>query len=322
MNSENNPLVTIIIVNYNGKEFLQNCLDSISKNKYKKNEIIFVDNNSTDDSVDFVRKEFPSVKIIKLEQNLGYAEPNNIGAKQAKGELLYFLNNDTTICEDSIIELVKIFKEPHIAICQSLLLKPDGTIESSGDFFSTKGLAYKSTTKPHEIKPILSARGASMMIKKDFFWDLGGFDGKFFASFEDVDLGWRAWISGYKVVLAPKSIVYHFGSKTVHKLGSTIPFHGAKNTLILCLTNFELSFAIKSIFSLVSSIIKRKISQSNTADSQLAFNVPSFGMILSAVSWVIKNFKYISKKRTQVKSSRTRTTNELIKMDLITKVVK
>jgi len=319
MNEKNEPLVSIIIVNYNGKQYIQKCLESITGNIYKNYEIILVDNNSSDDSVSFVQKKFPFVNIIKLTQNCGYAEPNNIGAKQANGDFLYFLNNDTKLCEDSIKELVKVFSDPEIAICQSLLLKLDGTVDSSGDFVTIKGIAYSSTKKPMKLKPILSARGASMMIKKDIFWKLGGFDKKFFASFEDIDLGWRAWIYGYKVFLVPTSIVYHSGGKTVSMLDSIIKFHGTKNTLLLCLVNFESTFAVRSLIRLGGAVIAKKFSrQFNEKNSEL-FTPPSFSIIIQAIKWTIKNFKHVTNKRKTLNSHRVKSTNDLINLGLITK---
>jgi len=213
------PLVSIIIVNYNGKTHLEECLSSLEKIDYKNYEIILVDNNSTDTSVEYVKNTYPSITIIKLNRNYGFAEPNNIGAKNAKGDYLLFLNNDTTVNPNFISEMVNVLEQdPQIAICQSLLLKPNGEVDSSGDFIDTLGRAYSSKNKENEVKKILSARGASMMVRKDSFWDLGGFDKRFFASFEDVDLGWRAWIWGYKIVVVPSSIVYHKGGQTVKQL--------------------------------------------------------------------------------------------------------
>jgi len=313
-------LVSIIIVNYNGIQFLPKCLDSIISNYYKNYEIILVDNNSTDNSIGYVKEKFPHVKIIKLDKNYGYAEPSNIGAKEAKGDFLYFLNNDTILHVDSIVELVKASQDPDIAIGQSLLLKPDETVDSAGDFITTMGIAYRSHNKPSSLKPILSARGASMIIKRKVFWDLGGFDKKFFASFEDVDLGWRAWIYGYKVVLIPNSIVYHLGGKTVKMFDNEIKYHGVKNTLFLCIVNFEFMYALKSLLQLGGTLIVKKSLRTQTHEnSEIIFNLPSFRVALQGVNWIIKNFNYVLKKRRLVKSKRVRSTDELIKMGLITR---
>ena len=135
------PKVSVIIVNYNGKTLLEKCLESLVKVNYENFEIILVDNNSTDGTVEFVTKTYPSIIIIKLDSNRGFAEPNNIGAKIASGKYLLFLNNDTIVTPNFISEMVKVIeKDKKIAICQSLLLRLDGSIDSSGDFIDQLGV--------------------------------------------------------------------------------------------------------------------------------------------------------------------------------------
>ena len=180
--------VSIIIINYNGQELLEKCLDSLFKIDYENFEVIIVDNNSTDNTIEFVAKNYPSVIIVKLDSNKGFAEPNNIGAKIAKGEFLLFLNNDTIVNPTFLNELVlEITKNSKTAICQSLLLRPDRTIDSSGDFIDKIGVVYNSKTIITNVRKIFSPRAASMLIKKNVFDKLNGFDEKFIFSFEDVD---------------------------------------------------------------------------------------------------------------------------------------
>ncbi len=321
-NMEKMPLVSIIIVNYNGKSLLEECLATLMKIDYKNYEIILVDNNSTDTSVEYVKNTYPSITIIKLNDNYGFAEPNNIGAKNTKGEFLLFLNNDTKVSPNFIGEMVKEFEhDPNIAICQSLLLKPNGDIDSSGDFIDNIGRAYSSRIKENEVKKILCARGASMMIRKDAFVDLGGFDKNFFASFEDVDLGWRAWIWGYKVVLVPKSIVYHKGGQTTKYISSKIRFHGVKNVLILHLANFEGYRAITTPLKLFTMYFLRKFFKITVfPDHEGEKKVfPSVGKTLQSICWVLKNLNYVLAKHKKVNSKRICSTKDLIKQGLITK---
>ena len=315
------PLVSVIIVNYNGKDHLEKCLLSLMQNDYENYEVILVDNNSIDSSIEFVQKNYPSIKMVTLEKNLGFAEPNNLGAKESKGDLLLFLNNDTIPNPNFITELVKVAKkDPEIAICQSLLLKPDGVIDSSGDFVDIYGNAYRSKEKISTVRQILSARGASMMIRKDRFWEFGGFDKNYFASFEDVDLGLRSWIWGYKVVLVPSSTVYHLGGQTIKNLFSEISFHGVKNTLLLLLTNFEISFAIRCIVTLFFvSVIRKLFGVSVIKDLEQNRPLPSFKIIFHGLFWIMKNSTYVIHKRKIINSKRVRSTKELIKMGLITK---
>ena len=179
------PKISVIIVNYNGKTLLEKCLESLFKVNYDNFEVILVDNNSTDETVDFITKNYPSIILIKLDSNKGFAEPNNIGAKIAKGEHLLFLNNDTIVTPNFISELVKIMEnDTKVAICQSLLLKLDGSVDSSGDFIDNLGVVYNSKTKTDEIREISSARGASMIIRKKIFKELNGFDEKFVIPFK------------------------------------------------------------------------------------------------------------------------------------------
>jgi len=325
-----NPLVSIIIVNLNGKKNLEQCLKSLMEISYKNFEIILVDNNSIDDSIEFVKNTYPSMMIIKLEKNRGFAEPNNIGARNSKGEFLLFLNNDTKVTTNFITELVKIAKQdPKIAICQSMLLKPNGNVDSSGDYIDSIGVSFSSKEKIENVKEILSAKGASMLIRKKVFDELGGFDEKFFASFEDVDLGWRAWIKGYKVLVVPKSIVYHIGGKTVDKLRSEVTYHGLKNQLSLRITNFESYNAIKSL--VLSTIIygsksfrvwldykfKGTTSFTATKYEEKIFAKPSLKIILKSLFWILKNQKYLAKKRKTVNSNRIMSTSQLQEKKLI-----
>jgi GT2 family glycosyltransferase len=325
------PLVSIIIVNYNGKSYLEKCLFSLNKVTYPQFEIILVDNCSSDDSIDFVKMHYPSILIIELEKNFGFAYPNNIGAKNAKGELLLFLNNDTYVEPNFLDYLVNaINTNSKVAVCQSLLLKPDKTVDSSGDFIDTMGISYSSKTKVEKNYEILSAKGACMMIKKEIFKKLNGFDEHFFITFEDVDLGWRVWILGYKVIVVSKSVVYHYGGKTIDSLRSEVMFHGYKNQIIMKLTNFELYNSLKSLtkFSLIYGLrelqiwldfkLKGKTKIPITQyDDSLSLK-PNFKAIVKTIVWLSKNQRYLWNKRSQVKSQRVLSTKDLIKKNLIT----
>ncbi|MDH3735652.1 MAG: glycosyltransferase family 2 protein [Nitrosopumilus sp.] len=326
--NKNTPLVSIIIVNYNGKKFLDDCFDTLQKITYSNFEIILIDNNSTDNSIEFIKNRYPSTIIIKLEKNYGFAYPNNVGAKNAKGDFLLFLNNDTKVHPDFISEMVDVLKkDSKIAICQSMLLKPDGGIDSSGDFVDHLGGVYSSKEQIHDIREILSARGASMMIRKEIFNKLKGFDEKFFVSFEDVDLGWRAWIFGYKVVVIPNSIVYHVGAQTTKKMGNELSFHGFKNLLAMKITNFEPKFAIKNIFLffILGGIKMLKIMfdyRFKGTTNVLTFektpvSKPSIRSILRGIFWIFGNYRYLIHKQKWINSHRVFCTPDLQKKNVI-----
>jgi GT2 family glycosyltransferase len=324
------PKISVIIVNYNGKKLLENCLESLFKTDYNNFEVILVDNNSTDGSMEFVTKNYPKIIVIKLDSNKGFAEPNNIGAKIAKGEYLLFLNNDTVTTTNFISEMVKVLeKDEKIAICQSLLLKPDGNIDSSGDFIDKMGIVYNSKTKTDEIKEISSARGASMLIRKKIFDKLGGFDEKFFFSFEDVDLGWRSWILGYKVVIVPNSIVYHSAGKTSSNFKPEVAFHGLKNQLSMKITNFEPRFAFSSLLSFFFVYGSREIkiwfdykikghtNMTSTKYEDKTAENPSIKIVIKSISWIFKNIRYLHRKHHQVNDNRIMSTTNLQKIKII-----
>ena len=324
------PKVSIIIVNYNGKELLQKCLDSLLNVKYDNFEIILVDNNSTDGTVEFITKNHPSIILIKLDSNKGFAEPNNIAAKIAKGEYLLFLNNDTVVTHNFISEMVKVMEtDKKIAICQSLLLKPDGSIDSSGDFIDNLGVVYNSKTKIDEIREVSSAKGASMLVRSDIFKKLNGFDQKFFVTFEDVDLCWRSWILGYRVLIIPASIVYHVGGITIKKLKSEIAFHGFKNQISMKITNFETKLVFKKllIFFIKYGLRESKIwidysltgttSLTPTKYEKKIAAKPRITIILKSLFWILTNSRYLIKKHHEINTNRVLQTEKLEELGII-----
>ena len=324
------PKVSIIIVNYNGKELLQKCLDSLLKVNYDNFEIILVDNNSTDGTVEFITKNYPSLIIIKLDSNKGFAEPNNVAAKISKGKYLLFLNNDTVVTPNFIFEMVKVMEtDKKIAICQSLLLKPDGSVDSSGDFIDHLGVVYNSKTEIDEIREVSSARGASMLVRSDIFEKLDGFDQKFFVTFEDVDLCWRSWILGYRVLIIPTSIVYHEGGITIKKIKSEIAFHGFKNQLAMKITNFEPILAMRNmmLFFGIYGIRELKIwldytisGSTKLSSTEYEDNIapkPSFKVIAKSIFWILSNYGYLLKKQRTINKNRVYSTTILKKMNII-----
>lgn len=324
------PPVSIIIVNLNGRKLLEECFNSLSKVDYPDFEIILVDNNSTDNSIEFVKNFYPKTIIVKLDKNYGFAYPNNVGVKNAKGDYYLFLNNDTKVTPNFLSELVNILhNEKNIGICQSMLLKPTGEIDSSGDFIDNMGVSFSSKEYVKENKVILSARGACMLVRKEIYEKLGGFDEKFYISFEDVDLGWRAWILGYEVMIIPQSVVYHYGGQTVQKRKTEIEFHGLKNQLSMKYTNFEPTQATKSILKFLFFYGSREIkiwydyktkghtSITSTKYEKIIAQKHSLSTILKVMGWLICNTRYLITKQRTIQTNRVFTTKQLIEKGLI-----
>lgn len=243
-------LISIIIPNWNGKEFLKKCLDSIECIHYRNIEIIFVDNASSDGSCEFVESNYPSVKIIKSDKNLGFAEGCNIGFEKSCGDYILFLNNDTEVTPNFLSILVEDLKNrQNLAGIQPkiLLMDDPSIIDSICGFMTSTGLLYhfgygQSAKDPKYDKPIeiFSMKGVAMLFKRSILEKVGLFDPDFFAYFEETDLCHRIWLAGYKIAYNPKAIIYHKGQATAKKLPSAfVQFHSFKNRINSYIKNLD-----------------------------------------------------------------------------------
>lgn len=218
------PLVSILLLNYNGMKYIQNCVESVLKSEYENFELILVDNNSTDDSIGIVTTKFkdPRIKIIRNKTNVAFAAGNNIGAKHANGEYIICLNIDTVVDKRWLAEMIPIMeRDKTIGAAQPKLLSLDDkiTYDSAGDYtdfygtFIRRGGDWfeKDEGQYDTIHDIFSARGAALVTRKDIIQKIGLFDECFFMGAEDFDFCWRVRLFGKRVVFIPKSIVYHKG---------------------------------------------------------------------------------------------------------------
>jgi GT2 family glycosyltransferase len=319
------PLVSVVILNYNGKNFVSQCLKSVLSNVYPNFEVLFVDNGSKDGSVALVEKLFGDdsrLEILKLGKNMGFALGNNIGIERCKGDYIMFLNNDTIVEQHYLAELVKVMEEQSdVAAVQSKLLKMDNPklLDSAGDFVDYFGLTYnrgkgENADQYDQMDEIFSARGAAMMVKSSVLKTVGVFDPSFFMIYEDIDLCWRIRLKGYKILFSPKSIVYHFSEATTSKLNRSLPvFHGTKNWIMLMLKNRQQKGLIKFspliflLCSMTMDIIKRR-------------DIESFLARLQAIGWALRNLRQIWTKRLFVQKMLKVTSfnedNLLVKIDL------
>lgn len=213
---------TVIIPNYNGKHFLKPCLDALSKQTFSSFEIIIVDNASTDGSLEFLDLNYPEIKTISLEENYGFSKAVNIGIKNAKTPYVILLNNDTEPAADYIDYMVKaIEKSPEIFSVSSKMIQmyhPE-FIDSAGDLYTVLGWAIcRGTGRPVSnyttADTIFSACAGAAIYRRNVFKKIGYFDEAHFAYLEDVDIGYRAKIYGYKNTYCPDALVYHVGSGT------------------------------------------------------------------------------------------------------------
>lgn len=245
--------VSVIIVNWNGKKYLKSCLKSLFDQTYPNLEVILVDNDSLDGSIEFTQTYYPQVKIIKNRKNLGFAQGNNIGYRNSSGDYVLFLNNDTKVTKKFLDPLVKYLdSRPLVGAIQSkiLLLEKKGYLDSVGAFLTWTGFLYhfgvskKDLGKYNKEITIFSAKGACMMFKREILEkvkvDGEIFDGRYFAYFEETDLCHRVWLAGYKIVFLPSSVIYHVMGATSSKLDEHfIQYHSFKNRINSYVKNLE-----------------------------------------------------------------------------------
>ena len=214
--------VSIIIPVYNQFKYTIQCLNSIKQNTKDVNyEIIIIDDCSTDETKN-LEQFVKNVKIIRNESNLGFLKNCNKAAKEAKGQYLYLLNNDTVILKDTIKELLNTFTEEKIGIAGSKMLCKNGVIQSAGAYIDNNGQSvsygeYQLSDSPeyNTLKEVQYVSGASFMVRKHIWDKLGGFDEQFgLGYYEEADFCRRTKLLGFKVIYQPKSEIIHFGNKT------------------------------------------------------------------------------------------------------------
>ncbi len=261
MVKNNNTLVSIIIVNWNGEKWLNTCFETIYAQTYHDFEILLVDNNSGDNSVEYTKKEWPLVKVIELDQNYAYAGGNNRGALHAKGELLLFLNNDTKLFPDCLERLVDKHKSGSITIPLQLVGEFSSNLhtEFMGNGVDIFGYPYGISDR--EQQKVFYADGAALFLEKSLFFELGQFDEKLFMFQEDIDLSWKARITGIEITTCPNAKLYHFSGGTApggnstgkdkYSLSEFRRFHNEKNIIRNILKNYSLMLAIPILGTLM-----------------------------------------------------------------------
>ncbi|MEM3871081.1 MAG: glycosyltransferase family 2 protein [Nitrososphaeria archaeon] len=314
-------LVSVIILNYNGLRNLGNilkeCIESVLNTDYPNFEVLFVDNASTDGSVDFIKKKFgwdARLKIIQNERNFGFAEGNNIGMKKAKGEYIVLLNNDTKVDSQWLKELVKALQAPEIGAAQSkiLQLQNPNLLDCAGGFIDYIGLSYsrgygEKAEKYQKITEIFYAKGAALIIKRKVLKRIGCLDPIMFLYYEEADLCWRVWLNGYKVIFVPTSIVYHAQGATTSKLfeHSRVYFL-TRNRIITLIKNYDLKSLLKNLPSLILLDIRNALVLILRRKWCTSFS------IFEAIIWNITHLKYIWKKRSIVQNIIRRVSDDRI----------
>ncbi|MEO7265771.1 MAG: glycosyltransferase family 2 protein [Ferruginibacter sp.] len=250
------PSVAVVILNWNGKNFLQQFLPSVLSSTYKYKRVIVADNASTDDSVLFIKEHFPMVEIIINPVNEGFAKGYNSALKKIESDYYVLLNNDVEVSAGWIEPIVKLMEQDkNIAACQPKILSyadknkfeyagaGGGWIDNLGYPFA-RGRVLDYCEDDHgqydEAKPCFWASGAALFVKAHLFHKAGGLDEYFFAHQEEIDFCWRLQLNGYIVFCEPASVVYHVGGGSLHKSNSNKTYLNFRNNLIMLYKNMPL----------------------------------------------------------------------------------
>ncbi len=332
------PTLSICVLNYNGQRFLEGCFESLLAMTYPREllELILVDNASTDESLEFMRTRYPQVRLLRRDRNEGFSKANNFAATMATGKYVAFLNNDMRVDREWAVEMVRPLSRGASVVCTaSKILSRDGKridFVGGGINFYGHGLsdAYDTPNDDRlytEEKPIPFACGGAMLIDRQVFLSVGGFDEDLYAYFEDTDLGWRLWVLGYEVIFAPKAVVYHHHHGTWERLSHTQRFTLLeRNALYTIIKNYEqanldrilplaLLLAVKR-FTLQSGLdwssfvpgsagaATKEARAEKVELSRQAFSA------LAAIDQVIENVPQLMEKRRRIQAARKRSDAE------------
>lgn len=231
------PDVSVVIVTWNGRAFLDACLTAVSLQEDVDAETILVDNASTDGTVEYVRARYPWVRVVALPENRGFAGGNNAGVAEARGRLVALLNNDTVPQPDWLGNLMGGLDERagFVLVTSRIVYMHDpGVIDSAGDGLLRWGGAFKRhhgapAGEAGDSTEVFGVCGAACLMPARVFRELGGFDEDFFASHEDVDLSYRARLLGYRCRYVANAVVRHHGSATLGRVSPFSVFHGQRN---------------------------------------------------------------------------------------------
>ena len=309
------PLVSIILVGWNSAACLPRCLESLSSQTFRNFEVILVDNGSTDGSLDGVENRWPGLALYveRLEENRGFAAANDIGARLARGRWLALLNSDAFPEPEWLEELLKAAEEnPEFSFFASRQLQANAThlLDGAGDAFHISGMAWRRYSgfpaaqfglKPEEV---FSPCAAAALYSRQAFLQVGGFDEDFFSYHEDVDLGFRLRLQGFRCLYVPGAVVHHIGSATLGAQSDFALYHWQRNFIWSFAKNMPSALLWKTLPShLMANIIY-----------QLNYTLRGRGSVLwKAKKEALRGLSRALQKRREIQDTRKASNAELLR---------
>ncbi len=261
--NEGLPSIAIVILNWNGQQFLEQFLPSVMASTYSNKRVIVADNASEDESILFLKKNYPQIEIIINPGNEGYAKGYNLALQQVDSDYYVLLNNDVEVTPDWIEPIIELMEaNARIGVCQPKILMQSnkhlfeyagacgGWIDSLGYPFA-RGRIFNDLEEDHgqynTAQQCFWASGAAMFVRADLYHILGGLDEYFFAHQEEIDFCWRLQLAGYQVYVQPAAVVYHVGGGTLPKGSAQKDFLNFRNNLVMLAKNYSLATALWKI---------------------------------------------------------------------------
>jgi len=312
------PFVSVIISSFNGRRHLEECLLSLRNLNYPagKREIILIDDGSQDKTYEFVKDKFREVNIIRNRRNMGAAESRNIGIRNAKGGLLAFLDNDVRVEKNWLRELVRAIEEDgQIGICASKLLFKDQpcVLNSAGGVMNIyvdawdRGVFERDTGQYDADRRVFFGCSAAMLARREVLGKTGYFDPLLYV-YEDVDLGWRVNLLGYKVIYAPQAIAYHKRGGTLVRSSLRGKYLLERNRIRTMVKNYE----AKTLWRNMPGLFKFKLARLRRHARVYAYPVFSlFVAVLAAWAWNLLYIVDTLKKRRQTQKIKIVTDREI-----------
>lgn len=265
MNSVTQKDTAVVILNYNGKHWLEKFLQNVIDHSSEDAEVIVADNASTDDSIDYLKSNFPSVKLVVLDKNHGFAGGYNESLKQLDYPYYVLLNSDVEVSKDWVKAPIALLKKnPKVGAVQPKLLMQTNKTSfeyagAAGGYIDRLGYAFcrgrivkdleEDLGQYDDSVKIFWASGAAMFVKSEVFWKAGGFDSTFFAHYEEIDLCWRIKNLGFDIYYEPNSKVYHVGGGTLSNDSPKKTFLNFRNSLAMLYKNLPKSKRFRIILS-------------------------------------------------------------------------
>ncbi len=309
MTDARDPLVSIVILNYNGKHFLDRCLTSIFGQSFANFEIIFVDNKSVDGSVDYIKSRFGydvRLRIVQNKGNSGPIEGNNVGIRIANQNAKYILilNNDTELTKDWLNGMINTMEEnPKIgaACSKQLLMQDPNRLQGFGSFIDQCGFNYQLGDNELDTGQyngatfeIFAGGTTALLIRSDLLGQIGLLDSSYDFGFDDVDLCWRVWLSGHKVVCVSSCAIYHKVSGTPRNIPHVL-FHREKNRIMTIIKNYGLLYQLRFLPLILSLDLSQLLWFAFTN------NFHMFRAIARALVWALTHFKYMWTQHLKIK---------------------